>query len=800
MRITIDNEDGLGAVDYSDAVAEEGPLTIQRTLNAPSRCTAELILGTKGLANPVRRGRVVVTSDNGDLLFTGYLATEPVAIYAGATTKGAVYRGRISAISDEWILDKQGSGASSKVDGLALASPGSSLLAQLTSRVQVNGGSSFTVVPTTNPRSAGVFAVQPAAFWSTNAGAAAGSTYSGYRVVNGEISFVPAGSVVHSFSEADGTLNVQELSTANVRELANDVTLSGAEEPTVYVQEVFVGDGTTTVFPLSEAVHRGTNRNLLKDSFDDAAIDSSQWKMTSTGNHLALTSAGLTMSGGNGFDGQTLVTAINPVEMGGFVLSELGGVQFGAASDGILSGFYEGDSMLGNCFAGFRVRQSTSATGGATVLVPLVAGAETGTVFTPVSGHKYTLRLRLYCPEMLRVPQVYYCMVEGAVQEFGNGQAAIAGMQIVFEVLDEGVSSNTPATVLYDTAATGAPVADAPATCGYSVVNSMNLFGSIGSVEVTRPGTLWVSSTLPNGTQETRLVGSAGQGVDCEAVYGTEAGSPGKVSFFTGRIPTVGERVTVSYRVSQRAVARLADTSSISAEEAAGAGVIVPGVARWLGKVSEPVARCSADCENAAAAILAMASMRSAALAGSYTTLNPTQDIWPADILAITTAGSTVSLMVRSVTITDAHSVPELTRYKITFANDWATEWSDGLGLRLSETIASDAYLPVTATGGAASVLPNLNALTLLDLTSGALQVDAGCAAPSGGGFEVRRRDWNFGLGVDTPDLVLRSPVPSFALPRSAQIERFYIRMYDGSTPPLYSRWSSALFVNAPLS
>lgn len=90
--------------------------------------------------------------------------------------------------------------------------------------------------------------------------------------------------------------------------------------------------------------------------------------------------------------------------------------------------------------------------------------------------------------------------------------------------------------------------------------------------------------------------------------------------------------------------------------------------------------------------------------------------------------------------------------------------------------------------------------MTLTSLTTTALQVDAGMAPPAGGGFEVRLKDWEFGVGVDGADLVLRSPVRSFAIPRAAQIERYFVRMYDASSPPLYSRSSSAVFVNAPFS
>ena len=436
-----------------------------------------------------------------------------------------------------------------------------------------------------------------------------------------------------------------------------------------------------------------------------------------------------------------------------------------------------------------------SGTGGVTVLVPVVNGVEVGTVFTPLAGHAYTLRLRLHCVEVERVQQRYYCMVDGVMQGFGSASGVPAPMDVAFELVDEGVASNTPATVLYDSGAVGLPVVSSPATCAFVVANSTQLFGSVGSVRVTRPGSLWVVSTLPSGAVQTRLDGAPGQGVDYQAEYGTAAGSPGKLTFFAGRVPVAGERVTVSYRGEQRAVARLASAGSIASEALSGA----PGTCRWLGKVTAPVARSSVDCESAAQAVLASATSRTAAVAGSYTMVNPAQDIWPGDVLAVTSAGVTSSLLVRSVVVKDAHAVPEVREYQVAFANDWATEWADGIGLKLSEEIAADAYLPQTASSAPGLVLANLQQLTVTSLTGTALQVDAGRARPGGGGFEVRRSDWQFGVGVDAVDLVLRSPVRSFSIPRAAQVERFYVRMYDASTPPVYSRFSSAVFMNWPV-
>jgi len=173
--------------------------------------------------------------------------------------------------------------------------------------------------------------------------------------------------------------------------------------------------------------------------------------------------------------------------------------------------------------------------------------------------------------------------------------------------------------------------------------------------------------------------------------------------------------------------------------------------------------------------------------------------VWPGDVLQVASGGATTPLLVRSVVVEDGHAVPEMLEYKIAFANDWATELADGLGLKLSDEIPGDAVLPSAAANGPGEVLANLQQLALTSLSTMALQVDAGCDPPAGGGFEVRRRDWSFGVGVDPADLVLRSPVRSFSIARAAQVERYYVRIYDASSPVRYSRFSSAVFVNAPV-
>ena len=103
--------------------------------------------------------------------------------------------------------------------------------------------------------------------------------------------------------------------------------------------------------------------------------------------------------------------------MGGTLVVEAGSLVLATASDGVICGLYSGSTARANCFAGYNVRQS----GGSTLVVPFVNGAEVGTAFTALAGHAYTFRIRLHCVETERVQQVYYAMVDGVVESFGGG-------------------------------------------------------------------------------------------------------------------------------------------------------------------------------------------------------------------------------------------------------------------------------------------------------------------------------------------------------------------------------------------
>jgi hypothetical protein len=136
-------------------------------------------------------------------------------------------------------------------------------------------------------------------------------------------------------------------------------------------------------------------------------------------------------------------------------------------------------------------------------------------------------------------------------------------------------------------------------------------------------------------------------------------------------------------------------------------------------------------------------------------------------------------------------SYPDLVEYAIQFANDWACD----LAIKTSATVPVDAWLPAAV---APAVLANLSNLTVTALTGTTVTINAGVTPPTGGGFEVRTRDFDFMAGTD-PTLVMRATQAAMTFSRISANDRFYIRMYDGATPPNYSEFSTALFINLPL-
>jgi hypothetical protein len=347
------------------------------------------------------------------------------------------------------------------------------------------------------------------------------------------------------------------------------------------------------------------------------------------------------------------------------------------------------------------------------------------------------------------------------IQEFANG---VGGLPVT----------------LYD-----GTISSLPPSCTVVAASSINLIGTMRALTLTNLGSGWVVSSPQNGGSFTRRVGTVAEFAECNVDRG------GKLIFNSGFAPAAGEQIAVSYRSVKRAVGRAVNTASQQALAQAGS----PSQIAWIGTVTSPSPRSSADCRNAAQAIEQAAAGVSALWSGTYkgTRASFASDLWPGDALLLNAPSTDLNaqVVVRTVRLSYKASYPDLVEYAVTFANDWA----DDLAIKTSATVPADAWLPAPVSP---TFLLNPAGLTVTAVNGSTVSINTGATAPAGGGFEIRRRDNAFMPGED-PGLVMRASVPNMTVARGSATDRFYIRMYDGSTPPNYSEFSAALFINLPL-
>ena len=204
MKLTIDNQDGKGPIDYSCAMcadqATEKAVVITRALNKPTLARIHLDCASHGLPTPAANGFVVISADNGTFLFTGYLPSAAEPIFAGYNSTGPQYRIIVNILSEDWLLNREAIPQTAPL----LGQTAGEMVSILTNRVnptlvQMNGLEDIGTI--------GFFEPMPNLPWSENIAALANQARSAYRVLNGQLTLAPVGSTVHNMSDAVGTLN-----------------------------------------------------------------------------------------------------------------------------------------------------------------------------------------------------------------------------------------------------------------------------------------------------------------------------------------------------------------------------------------------------------------------------------------------------------------------------------------------------------------------------------------------------------------------------------------------------------------
>ena len=781
MKLTIDNLDGLGALDYTAFLDSSANPRLVRRINCPAAFHFGLVGGLGGSAVPVLGGRVMLTLNDGCDLFTGYVAETPTYQYAGWADRGAVYRYEIDALSDVMLMDQKAPPAHPPFVDRSAGSAFEQLTAEaLPGWFDVSGVEAGDAIP--------YYSVNPAKQWTASAAEIALLGRCSYRDDNGKLFFAPLAANTYALTENAASFSPGDLQLRSVNRLVNDLTILGPLEPAAHVKDYFCGDGYTSYFYMSQKPFTRSsqvalyNRVILDETYTE--LDPTHWTVTDPLGVITVSNGLLEVTGGTGTDGQTLLSFVEQMELGGATMLEHGDVVFNAASDGVIGGLYGGAVTIADCVAGFRITPS----GDYCNIQALVGGAVTGTPLATQAGHHYVFTTMLYPTETYRIQQVFHSSLYPSGSPRGGG-AVVGDVRVVLEVQDinpaNPASQIAPATVLFDDI-----IASPPGFCTYALINAGNIQCSLAFTYIWLPVDALVRATPYEGSTVTVLTGSLLDGAECQVTTAPA------LEFYPEYIPPANELIEVSYRGQSHAMARIVNSASIAAHKRGGDD----GVRGSVREIGLPVPRTSADCETAALALLDDAGQGWSGEYSAWSQFLPdaAADIFPGDGVAVNVPSRMASFtaIVREVDVELVDIAGENSRYTLSFVD--AGDPSLDFAFVAALTKQTEVLTPIDVTEVGNYYLADLTDAEVTNVGSTTVTIDAGWSPPAGGGIEVRYTDEGWGDGYNG-NLIGRFTSSSFTLSRYARAQDYFLRSYDNNTPPKYSRYSAAMHVDYPL-
>jgi hypothetical protein len=782
MKFTIDNLHGVGPVDYTAALDGTVAPRVERKINQPSALRCSVLGSAAGFVVPAVGARVVLTKTNGSFVFTGYLTQSAQFEYLGWGEQGAVYRYDLIAESDEVLLDQKAlPNRAEFVERSAC-----SALQQLAQDL-LPGFFNTSAVQAVDTLAA--YQVNPQKKFSYHAAEIALAARASYRAINGALVLAPVGAATYAINESDANFSPTGLKLVSPKMLVNEVTAIGMVEPQAYVRDYFVGDGLSLEFYLSQTPFAQSKPALIDEEYLGPGLDPTTWVVSDPSSAVSVVAQTLQVSGGTGQYGQTTVEFIEQIELGGALELQHGDLSFTATSTGVIGGLYAGAVSVPGCLAGFQVTPS----GAGSIIQALISGVATGPAVATTAGHRYVLTTYLYSMEVYRTEETFHSSLHPAGSGWGGATVA-ADVRFVLELQDidptNPATSVAPATVLFDGA-----IENAPGFCTYALVNASSMQCSIAYTYVAHISLAEVRTALasPGASYVTQLVESLSDGGECEIASSTT------LDFYPEYVPALNTLIVASYRGSGRAVAEVVNSASVASLQN-GADNGVRGIVR---EMKAPSARTQADCENAALAILDDAG--GLAWMGTYQTWSDflpgaASDIFPGDGVAVNvpSRNAVFNAIVRSVAIDVVDLPDDRGMYTIEFANDLAAPLAYQDESTATTVALQDMAAQLTTAQVGNYYLANLTNAEITEVSSTTVEVDAGMAPQSGWGIEVRSHDYGWGVANDR-NLVGRFSTETFSLSRLARTQNYFLRLYNNSSPPQYSRYAAALHVDYPL-
>ncbi len=763
MKLTIDNLDGAGERDYTALLDAERPPKIVRKLNQPPVLTAWL--ACRGVAISAATGsRVRLYRDTGELWFSGYLNDALQAAVVGMAMGSAVLRMALNASGEMIALDREVLSERAAMGGLTAGEAVSSLTRE------ANGA--FDVSAVQDVAMSGNCTVETGELWSAASEQLANNARAALTVENRAVSMAPVGAVSRTLSDKDPGFSPESLKIAVGAPVVNDVTVVGGTEPAMYVRDCFTATGKQQAFAMSRRPFKMQTAVQVEDDFHGAGLDASKW-CSDFPAPLSFTQSGVQCAG------PVALRYRDRLEMGGLIILEQTGIHY-TGGQGVVGGLFSGGFAFNYCIAGVLLN------GGQ--VQPIIDGVVNAPVKQLSANKRYEFRTLIFHPEPIRAGQVYSSSVRnGANARSSQVWFGTTHVVLTMRELDPADAStmSTPQVVLYD-----GTLEDVPAYADYLPMWGLNLTCTLGHASATNEGAVWVQSAAPGQPWRTRLIGDISSGAECFFT------STPELHFSSSAQPVANEQIEVFYRARGLACGRVTDSRSVQAMQNSEDN----GVRAMVAHVGSPAPRTSLDCEQAARALLD--DLTKARYSGEYQCWigalpEGASDVQPGELwnISSTSLDMTCAVIVRDVEIDFQDLTDKHAQVNLRFANDAAEPFALRFGRTkrnaLISVVSSDQQEDISVRP---SGLPDAR---VASWGTTALTIDAGSAPLPGGGFEVRvEGDWGWGLAVDR-NLVGRFASRTFTLPRTTAAQEFYLRQFDGSSPPKYSTYTSVLHLDA---
>jgi hypothetical protein len=331
---------------------------------------------------------------------------------------------------------------------------------------------------------------------------------------------------------------------------------------------------------------------------------------------------------------------------------------------------------------------------------------------------------------------------------------------------------------------------NAPGFCTYALINAASMQCSVTGTYAAHISLAEVRTAIPGADYKTGLVESLADGGQCYIASSTT------LDFYPQYVPPLNASIVVTYRGAGRAVAEVIDANAI-AGLASGTDDGVRGLVRML---KSPAGRTQSDCENAALALLD--DNGGPAWVGTYKTWSDflPGDIFPGDAIEVNVPSQNAecSAIVRRVQLEVVDPANDRGVYAIEFATEAAVPVAISTEASATAVPMQDVPVRLAKEEAGSYFLPSLTNAQMTQVTSTTVLVDAGISPANGYGIEVRTHDFGWGAGNDR-NLLGRFSGRTFSLPRLGRSQTYFLRLYDVSSTPRYSRYAAAVHIDCPL-